>query len=203
MRFLTAFCYLGTAIVFFLPWINIRCGADDSLHLRIASQSGWDAAVGWYQPGPDHAETQKDAARRQIYLDGPDKAFGRVGGVTREPLLLIYFAFVLSGLITCLALRKSWQRSVLISTVAAISMLAIPTIGGFPVEDDDRIKQFNQQRADDEAKVRVVYAYGFYIAWPLTAFPLVLLLIDRLRTKPADRRKPRSTPSDDGSDILE
>jgi hypothetical protein len=59
---------------------------------------------------------------------------------------------------------------------------------GFPIESGQRPLQ-NRRSITDDAKIKGQYASGFYIARPLTALPLLWLLIDSTLTRPKRRRK--------------
>lgn len=93
----------------------------------LVSQSGLQAACGWWSYGGEIDETKPQAARLRNAIDA---------GMYGSRWLAVYFWVLLAGIVAGLALRPGRRRMLVLGTIAAGAMLLafIPLVIGFPLE---------------------------------------------------------------------
>jgi hypothetical protein len=155
-------------LLFFLPWIEVRCDrpVGDRGSKSVAVQSGFQAAYGGYSEVPlSHtAGSERDRIEAQVRaLQGDLK-------LTWAPLMVVYPLVVLGGsLFGLLAWRHRFRSAVLVGcSLTASLLLLLQTSRGFPLEQAARTLEAKGRLASADFRIALstsgLLEVG-YMAW--------------------------------------
>jgi hypothetical protein len=121
--------FLAAAVLlFFLPWVNIRCSGGGPMGgTMLASQSGFQAVYGGYTLSTEMDNTEVKHARQRA--EGPQRS---------APLLALYPLLLIGGIVCGLAIRPDGRRRWLVGGLAgaALVVLLIQVAVGLPLAQE-------------------------------------------------------------------
>lgn len=179
INFLTA---LAALILFFLPWIDIRCSGQSA-----ATQTGIQTITGGSTP----REQNKVRSGVQVNLTPEQESLGTA------PLVGVAFVYVVvAAIVFLIAIRTGTSRPAFIGgTLCALALLllVLQTSMGFPGAKklQQSLAHFTQNQGSDLAlasvaaqNLELVPLPGLYIEMAALGIPTLILLnglLDRLR----------------------
>jgi hypothetical protein len=217
MRFVAIGNFLFAIIMFFLPWIDVRCEMGAQQSKSLVEQSGYQIAVGETSEG----DAFKDAEREFAKVGGMGGAKMKRNDEFKKlktdavPLLWGFVGLLGAGAVLCLVIPgKAWRTGALIGALGAGAVLGIQTAQGFPIEkkfkDEMEKDKDNQPKAKGNAdldlgigapRIVVTYKPGYYLAWSMCLLPLLWVAIDAMiRPLPPLRKRGRDRDRDDEDD---
>lgn len=211
MRFVASGNFLFAIAAFFLPWIDVRCEMSKGESYGLFTQSGYQIASGESTEGDAKEKIEQKmkglgmpANQKQAMPKQKEQEIDREK-LDKIPVLWGFVGALGAGAILCLILPGTlWRVGAVIALVAALGVLGYQTNEGFPASKKvnevqavlDKAKQAEQQAPggknmnmkmpgfDFDPRYFVVYKPGFYLAWGLSALPLLWILIDAMIAKP-------------------
>jgi hypothetical protein len=159
-------------ILFFLPWIDVQCvipkdqlkdipkeeiekskkeiGWDPTTPFSMVTQSGLQIATGESSPGSDmqrvldkmNKELGGKVAPKEKFDWDTDPATGKKTEKKGAPMLFVYAALLLAGIVIGFIPWAGWVRRIVLASVVggAFMMLGLQALLGFPVEVEMRKK---------------------------------------------------------------
>ncbi|MBI3409238.1 MAG: DUF4339 domain-containing protein [Planctomycetes bacterium] len=138
-RLITPGFFVIALLMFFLPWIEVRCNG-----FPVISQSGLQASVGAYSETLFFAQEKQNRAQMGMGFRLVDDEKAPVA-----PLLLLYGAIVLAGIVLGLVLRAGTGRMAALGSCGAVAffLMIIQLSIGFPIA-----KQVAKANADQNLR---------------------------------------------------
>ncbi len=137
-RVATPSLFLLLMLLFFLPWVDIRCteAGRPGFGITVASQSGLQLCYG----GLSRFEQHMGVGPMLNQPNPPLRLVDEQRNVKPAPLILVYGILIVGGVIVGLGVPAGWLRSILVGgcSLAAFAVLLVQLMIGFPVEDNIR-----------------------------------------------------------------